>query len=346
MADFGKIFTVTKRPVTLDPVLYAIILESVTVQMTRSVSRYNYTLVYCRVAIVGLFLVAQPAFGSEWFEKENVSCSGVSAVTAAFEAVLPQTLQTSQGLDISKRYVTLGGASFRGTSDRFGPTRVLGPAEARDLERALRTVSDESKVPLLIKAASSIMTGLFLPAISGTTSGILFGIFFDQIDAEPLRIKDAANFIAAGGELYRRSAVLERKIDSAFFLSLTDEYRVSVGQEARTIVLSGCIYAIRFDPSQFTTNGPLNNKIVKKVSQNTWRQWDIEDQRFDPIEAWTYLRQSDGFFYFQSPAIENNQVVGQDQIRIGMMGGPWQKKSFFSGPNANFVTIYPHVNFD
>ena len=301
----------------------------------------------CLGVLAGAILLlsfCQSSHAAEWFETEPVACSGLDSVKAALDAILPPDLTIFQGAGVGMSYVTITAPVLHRATDQISRPTTISAAQATDIEAALKSASDAAEVPLLVKIGTSVATGLRLPARTGTLAGLLFGIFYDEINAEPTRVRAAAAFIAEGGEIYHRSAMMRREINSALFLSYTTEYRVSVGKETRTFILSGCLYAAKLSSDQFHTISQFNNKLVKRVHGNMWRLWDVEDQKFEG-EPWTYLKQADGFFWFDRNSMENGIPVGKDSIRLSMFGGAWELRSF-ANQASGYRVVYPSVVVD
>ena len=295
-------------------------------------------LMFCTASVA----FCQTAAYAEWFETEGTSCSGLPSVRDAFLAYAPDTISALQGSGAGNYYVSIPAAQFTqmrtSGEDQIAGVVQLSLTQARDLSRAVRQAGESAQVPQFVNIGTSILTGLALPVKIGTGSGLLFTYFFNNINVFSSNLITASAFIADGGEVYHRSSVHVRAQDSARFLSYSTEYRVNLGRERRIFIHYACIYPIRVAVSEFHTAGPSNNKIVRNIEGRNWRVWDVDNQRYEG-DAWKYLRQDGGFFYFEVDAIENNNIVGQTSYRLSFTGGPWQRRRH-DAPANDYQSYY------
>ena len=268
------------------------------------------------------------AQGAEWFETEGANCSGIVALNEAFSALAPSGISLKKGPGPASFYVQLPVSrllSLRDKSDdSISGIVKITKDQAKDLSTAVRNVAESTEVPMFVTVGTSIATGLLLQPGVGTGAGLLFSHFFNVLGATPLATKNLAGFIASGGEIYHRSVVKQRQSDSAFFLISNTEYRVSLGEEQRQFVIFGCAYPVEVQVNEFfTVNAPFGqDQILKKIGTNTWRAFDLKENRFmgDPL---TFSHQKGGHFFFFRDNIENNVVVGKDEVRVSFIGGDW-----------------------
>jgi hypothetical protein len=99
--------------------------------------------------------------------------------------------------------------------------------------------------PKFVKSGIS-KAAMILPPNLGMAANFAFNYLMSQADATAAAITEAAGYIAEGGDLYKQLTLLHRKGDDNVFLSISDEYAVSLGAETRTFVLQDCIYPVSY----------------------------------------------------------------------------------------------------
>jgi hypothetical protein len=290
--------------------------------------------------IAGMLCWATSSFSAEWFESEAANCSGIQDLGAAITAITGASIPVKSSAP-GKYYTTLTGTQLTTSTETISNVKQLDDATSQSLRTNFKNSASNIQVPLLVNWGAAIFAG-FLPPVSGTANGVLFSYLLSQMDAIANAVATAGMFIAKGGDVYQRTVVKQRQSDKNLFVATTSEYHVKLGDEARTIPVFGCLYAADVLINEFDTSGPLNNKIMKPIGSNKWRQWDVDSGGFEG-DPYTYTYQAGGFYYFELPAIENDQVVGQDLYRISFLGGPWQFMHYDERPNGNFHTLYPNV---
>jgi hypothetical protein len=292
----------------------------------------------------GCVTVVAEVQAAEWFENQDVNCSGIQVIGDAFAAYTGGSLPIKSGAGQGEYFVELSAGDYSAlltnAADRISNVKTLNKNQAQTLASIIAAAAENAKIPTFVKVGTALATGLILPQGPGTRAGLLFSYLFDKWDAYAVSLKETSLFLVDGGDAYRRTAPLRDQNDAPFVASTT-EYRVMVGKETRNFMYHGCIYALSVKVREFATTGQFNNKIVKQIAGKTWRVWDVDDKKFDSADL-TYLRQDGGYYYFEADAIEKNVVKGKHQHRISFKGGPWQYKNFFD-PAGTFKTQYAKV---
>lgn len=295
--------------------------------------------------MVVVALHSVPALGEDWFSTAGFSCSGNMNLAAAIEPLLGKGPDIKKAQGPGNFYASMSAESYNklrnNGSDTIQGAHTITMQEAQSLAIAVSNVAEGAKVPGFVGPGVDLLTGLTMGLVSGLANEFLFNQFFDEINAFAADARTLSFFIAEDGSLYRR-LVAKKGSKNEPYVVVTNEYKVSVGKSSRTFALTGCIYPLEVIVNEFATEGPHNNKIVRRIEGVKWKVWDIEGNKYDP-DDWTYLYQSEGYYYFSKDAIENDNVVGQNIYRLSLRDGPWEYKSFFAGPAATFKQQYAKV---
>ena len=296
------------------------------------------------VLCLATLLSASPhlALAAEWFETKIPNCSGVEALNAAASALVKRSVDIKAGAGAGTLYARMNAAALNAALDSRNEQIVdaitLNQAQATDLRTAVQNTAQDLKVPQFAEIGSSLLTGLALPALSGTGGGILFSYLFGLQNENALSVKEASLFIAKGGLLYRR--VFPKKgADDNYYVSVTTEYKVMVGDEPRTFVFHGCVYPLSVIVTEIRTKATINDKILKNIGGSQWRVFDVTDNRFEG-EIMNYTKQEGSFYYFSIDVIELDRVKGQDVERVSFIGGPWQHQHVVDFPGEGFKNFY------
>lgn len=295
-------------------------------------------------ALLGMLLY--PARAAEWYESEGASCSGYQPLGDAISAITGGGLQINSAGGPGNFFASITATELNSfaspNQEKILNTKQLDSSTAQSLRNLFATAAENVKVPSFVTYGSALATGLLLPPKLGTATGLGISYLLSLKDAFAADIHDVGLFIAAGGEVYKRETLLRRQTDQNEFVSSSTEYQVMVGNEKRAFVIQNCIYPLKITVSEFDTTGQFNNKIIKPVGGNNWKQWDIDDKKFDSW-VYTYIYQTGGYYYFESDEVQNNVVVGKNLYRIGLFGGPFSTMDYDTRPNGRWKNFYLKV---
>jgi len=291
-----------------------------------------------------MLLASNSAIAEEsWYRGTGSHCSGNVSVSAALGALAPSTLKLEPTAPAGNYAIVLTPQELAEFKSQPVPRAnvTLSAAQATDLRQALKSAAD-SKVPLFFKLGVSLLTSF---TVTGPLSSFGVGWLFDQaysnLEAPAVSLSETAHFIAEGGNVSQAVNVASRNEER--FGVVSQAYSVSVGKEFRSFNLYTCLYPININVTKFTTASGMNDKKLVKVSGDTWKQWDVTDGKWDATEPYTYLYQSEAFYYFSKPAIENNAVVGQNIYRLSTRGGAWERKRFDA---QKFQSMYASLTME
>lgn len=289
-------------------------------------------------AMMMFFASAMPCLAQQdWFLSAENNCSGNAAAISAFSALLPSSFPIRLGIG-NTVYTTLGVSSVDSILTSGGEKVIdnlrLNQRQATDYKTSMDSIVDNYGVPYFLQVGGGLFTRL-LPPVVGKPVGLLYSYLMSLPNAKVAALRNVTMFIAAGGRLERRWKVV-RETDKSTFAASSLEYVVALGDEERWFITQGCIYPVNVLVTEFETNEPRTNKIIKPNGPpGVWGVWDIDDSKWDSYVL-KYQRQEQEFYYFSEDAVENGVVVGQHTHRISFEGGRWQYKSFFDGPGGQF----------
>jgi hypothetical protein len=287
-----------------------------------------------------------PSSADEWYETEGANCSGDVTLAAAISAITGGGLPLQSGKGPGNFYSTISASDLNSfaapNTEKIQSIQSLDGTRSKSLRAVFLSAANDAKVPVSVTTGTNLITGLLLPPVLGTGSGLIFGYLYSKIDAASTNVHDAGVIIAAGGEVYKRTALLRRTQDDNPFVVSSTEYRVSVGTEQRSFAVQACVYPLAIAVNEFDTTGQFNNKIIKPAGGGIWKQWDIDDKKYDSA-AYTYIYQKGGFYYFDQDQIENDRVVGKNLYRISLFGGPFQTMNYNERPNGRWKNFYLNV---
>jgi hypothetical protein len=292
--------------------------------------------------IAGAISGARAEGTQEWFMQEDTDCSGLLGLQMFAATFTGSTVTLHEGSGVGKYYLSVPAAGLSAGIgvDRISNDRELDQSHAASLKAEYLKAADNLDVPVWVTKGASIITGEILTPTGAAVAGKIFEFFFNQIGAAKVTFRDAAMLIADGGHIYLRSNITKRA-DNNLLQVDNYEYRVALGNESRSIGMRGCIYPLQVIVSKFLTKADTNNKILKPIGANNWQVWDVTDNSPEG-ETWTYDHQAGGYYYFTSDALQDNVVVGKDQLRVSYIGGPWEEKDF--GHDQDFVSLYEKVD--
>ncbi len=264
---------------------------------------------------------------TDWYRDIGSHCSGHLPLVAGVQTFFAKRLSFISIAPGGNLAVTLAPAQIAEFSSRtpfvFEVVDLSG-AQAVSLKKVFAASADQ-RVPLLFKVANAFLINFTIPAtLLNVGTGFAFDFLYSQVDSIPTSIENAGAFLAEGGKLEQQLSI-KKSAQGRFVLSQA-VYSVPVGKESRTFIISACIYPIAVQVSEFQTEGPFNNKIVKPRDGKNWGVWDIEDKKWDS-RVLRYLSQDADSYLFESDEIENNNVVGKSIHRISLLGGVWQVKN-------------------
>lgn len=277
----------------------------------------------------------------DWYTEAGSHCSGYAPLVASVSTFFKKELSfISTSPPIGELAVSLRPADVRAFSAE-SPFIYERFDVSQDAAKSLRDVfksSSDNRVPFFFKAANALLIGYTIPVtLLNAPVGFLFDDFYSRIDAQALAIENAAKFIAEGGVLEYQLFV--KKAESGRFLLTQFVYSVPVGKEIRSFIISSCIYPVALQVTEFQTEGPYNNKVIKPIEANKWGVWDIEDNKWDSTDL-RYLYQDMDNYFFESDEISDEIVVGRTIHKISTVGGGWQLKR---SESPEFKGLYAKV---
>jgi len=294
------------------------------------------------VFIIFALLVFSSAHGQgkDWYQSIGSTCSGNTSLNDGLQTFFSKPLPL-------KSVDTAHGFSVQLTPDQVADIKSKTPYlyEQVDIDqgkaKSLKSIVDsaaQQKVPLFFKLVMNVYQGYTIPnAFVGSVSGALFDYVYEKQEAFATQMDKVAQLVADGGSLQRKLYAASNYLGD--FLVSETSYSISLGKEGRTAVLFACVLPISYQVSQFETQGPYNNKILKPKGSGVWQRWDIEDNKWD-ASTLKYSYQDKDNYYFEEEEIEYDKVVGITMHRVSLKGGPWQRKK----SNAvDYVTSYAKV---
>ena len=290
------------------------------------------------ISIVTLFFLLNRAEASTigWYEQESYKCHGASSIVAVFTDAgwfqkkldLVGTAPAS-----SKIHIRETAAQVHSVTEAQGASVIdaylFTSESAARFRTVLQAIDASQRAPyvgqaLLDLVRSFVLTPLADIALSGFGDWLV-----DKRNADTISFGDLKGLVATGGVLERTLAFYQNPNKQRYAL-VTDSYRVSVGQEQRTVVLYSCMWAVETLVADFRTHSGANDKIVRAIDSKHWHKFDIESNKYDPTIL-NYMGQDEEFYYFNTD---------DEQQRISFRGGTWQVKRDPTG----WMTLYSQVD--
>ncbi|MBP5090126.1 hypothetical protein HUS91_32170, partial [Pseudomonas chlororaphis] len=280
------------------------------------------------VLILSALLVFSSAYGQgkDWYQSIGSTCSGYTPLNDGLQTYFSKPLPL-------KPVDAAHGFAVQLTPDQVADIKSktpylyeqidIDPAKAKSLKSIVDSASQQ-KVPLLFKLIMNVYQGYVIPnAFAGATSGALFDYVYEKQEAFATQMDKVAQLVADGGSLQKRLYAASNGLGD--FLVSETAYSIALGKEGRTAVLFACVLPISYQVSQFETQGPYNNKILKPKGGGVWQRWDIEDSKWD-ASTLRYAYQDKDNYFFEEDEIEYDKVVGITTHKISLKGGAWQRK--------------------
>jgi hypothetical protein len=271
-------------------------------------------------ALLFLFLTRPALADIGWYTNEPVRCQGANSLGSVYI----QAGWFKSKLDLVGTAPAAGKIHIRESATRVQKVASAGGAlvidtyvfdaeSAKSFRSVLQTIDDAERTPYIVEGLFDYVVG----AVTSPALDLFMGFIkwlTDDKKVKTISFDDLAGYVAAGGIL-ERTLAFYGSADRKRYALLTDSYRVAVGTEQRTMVLSSCMHAVETIVKEFRTKGQLNNKLVRPQG-NRWVTFDITSNHNDPSVR-IYKGQDEEFYYF------DDEDDG-DQHRISFRGGKWQ----------------------
>lgn len=299
----------------------------------------RFIVIFTAIAIA----LIKPSRAEDWYLSAGQDCYGDVNIASYLSAWWSAGL-TIRSSGVSGRFHLVAARSIIADArSSTGGIKIvdkvkIDDAQAQSFRAALLSLSNSYKVPVAVDLATSIYSGLALPARTGTAVGMLSAYFFNQLSIASVDAKSLAAFIAKDGEGIRTLSFGTK--DHAIFAIVSSEYWVRVGAEQRKLVLYACVYPVALAITEFETKGPSNNKFIRKRGAD-WGLWDIQDAKWDD-KVLRLKEQQPDFVYFEEDDLERGVVVGKILHRLSLIGGPWQRKR---PDDAAYSSLYATIEF-
>ena len=271
----------------------------------------------------------------EWYEQESYKCQGASDIAAVFSGarwfqkkhVLLCPLPASGKIHIRENI-----ARIRAVTEAQGASvidaYVFTPESAPKFRAVLQAIDASQKTPYVAQGLLDLVKGYLLTPFADVTLSGFSGWLTEKRHADTITFGDFKGLVASGGVLERTLAFYQNANKQRWAL-VTDSYRVSVGQEQRTVILSSCMWAVETLVNEFATHGGANDKIVRPMDGMQWHKLDIESKKYDRTIL-NYVGQDEDFYYFKTD---------DERQRISFRGGMWQLERSPTG----WLTLYSQV---
>ena len=289
-----------------------------------------------RLLVVGmtcLLALIQESQANSWFSVEGYNCSGSRPLHDAIQTYTGFHLNIQSGSS-GNVYAVLSGKEALGYLEKetVVGSATLDQESAKTLSHIFFTQANDTKVPSWVGLNSSVLTGLLLPSRFGAdvASDFTFNLFFTSIDQYANSIRDIGLFIAPGGVLKSEVSVRQRASDGNLFIVASDVYSVPLGTSTRSFSVFACIYPLNVETDQFTTSGPLNNKVMRRIDAQSWRTWDVDTKRYSG-DPYTFLFESGGAYYFERDG---------DLHKLSLTGTGWWRQLAEERPNGPWKAYY------
>ncbi len=289
-------------------------------------------------AVIALlfFLNSSEASTLGWYEQESYRCQGASSLASVFSGAgwfqkkidLVGTAPASGKIHIREtleRIHAVTAAQGASVIDAY----VFTPESAPKFRAVLQSIEASQRAPYVAQALLDLVKSYALTPIADIGLTGFSEWLIEKRNADTVSFGDLRGLVASGGVLERTLAFYQHA-DKQRWALITDSYRVSVGQEQRTIILSSCIYPVETLVAEFATHSGTNDKIVRPIDSKQWHKFDIESNKYDRTIL-NYVGQDEEFYYFNED---------DEQQRISFRGGTWQLKNNPTG----WATFYSRVD--
>ncbi len=279
--------------------------------------------------ILSSALGSAPALGANWFDGIKQQCaSNLSAAVVAGgpldQLVAPSARAAFTSRDgVTRLTYQLLSADLPNPKSHYRTTVLTLDERAKtDLELALTRAASKDPL-LLVEGAVDVVLSIAPDAISYTWD-VVWEAAKSVFNVKPLNTEAVIPLLAIGGQV-TRDTIIQRNSNKELWADVFWYYRVTVGNEIKSVLLASCRMPVEAAPTVIVTQGERNNKRLT-LKQEIWEIYDLEGNKYDtPIHRadqdaeWLYANEMNGGAVVNQHRFSNSGAGWQT-----MSGGKWR----------------------
>jgi hypothetical protein len=277
------------------------------------------------VGLVGALLSAAiptPSMATDWYVGIPAQCASNLSTTfvagGPLDKLVAPTDRTSfvgNAAGVHLVYRLLSSDLPKPRSHYKAVVLTLDQKAKADLELALTRAASKDALPMLEGAADYVLA--IAPEVVGYTWDVVWAAAKAALDVKPLNVEAVVPLLAVGGQI-TRDTVIQRKPDGELWADIFWSYHVTIGVEARSILLASCRMPVEAAPTTILTHEPIGNKRVT-IQNGVWQIYDLEDKKYDtPLHSF----EQDAEWIYANELGADGSVL--NQYRFSNSGIGWQ----------------------